>query len=112
MFENLFFLIFGGILLFMVVFVFRAIWNTVAEKRYNDSQPILTERARISAKRSELHGGGNSSVSTDYYATFEFDKDKSRLELEIDSDDFGLIAEDDTGNLTFQGRRFIKFERM
>jgi hypothetical protein len=111
-FFNLFLVVFAVIFVSVVALVIKAIYNTVAEKRYNDSQPILTKAAKISAKRTEVTGGrGNHSASTFYYATFEFADNKERIELEIDPEDYGLLAEGDSGNLTFQGRRYHKFQR-
>ena len=111
-FFILFFIIFAVIAVFVVVIVLKGIYNTIAEKRYNDSQPIQTKDAKISAKRTEVTGGGeNQRVRTYYFATFEFAYTKERLELEIDSKDYGLPAENDSDRRTFQGRRFHKFER-
>lgn len=91
--------------------ILKGIYHSVAEKRYNDSQPVQTKDAKISGKRTELSGGGKHRVSTSYFATFEFAENQRRLELEIDSEDFGLMAEGDSGKLTFQGRRYLQFER-
>lgn len=111
-FITLFFIVFAGIFLFAFYTIVRSIGNSIAEKRYNDSQPVLTKDVKISGKRSEVSGGrGDSSVRTSYYATFEFVEDKKRLELEIEDEDYGLTAEGDSGKLTYQGRRFINFER-
>lgn len=105
------------ILIFVVVFILvfgmiaKGVFNSIAEKRYNDSQPVLTKDVKISGKRSEVSGSKNTSVRTSYYATFEFVEDKNRLELEVEDEDYGLMAEGDSGKLTFQGRRYHKFER-
>jgi hypothetical protein len=49
-------------------------------------------------------------ASTSYYATFEFDTG-DRQELHIPRQDFGMLSEGDAGMLTFQGTRFLSFER-
>ena len=110
--EALIFIIFAGIFIFAFVMVFKGIFNSIAEKKYNDSQPILTKDVKVTGKRTEVSGGrGNSSASTSYYATFEFVEDKKRLELEIEDEVYGLMAEGDSGKLKYQGRRFLNFER-
>lgn len=110
-FANLIYLIVICIFAYVFIMILKLFYNSVAEKRYNDNQPILTKDTKISAKRTEISGGGKHSVSTFYYSTFEFVEDKARIELEIDEDDYGLLAEGDLGRLTFQGRRYLKFER-
>lgn len=112
-FLILFFIIFGGAILFAIYSIFNSVSSSIAEKRYNDSQPVLTKEVKVSGKRSEVSGGrGKHPVSTSYYATFEFAEDKKRLELEVEDEDYGLMAEGDSGKLTFQGRRYLKFERI
>ena len=48
---------------------------------------------------------------TIYYVTFQV-QSGDRLELEVGSDEFGYLIEGDYGNLSFQGTRFLGFERM
>jgi hypothetical protein len=111
-FLMLFFIVFFGIFGLGIFVVIKSIYGSVKEKQYNDSQPILTKDVKISGKRSSVSGGsGESSVSTSYYATFEFLENKERLEFSIPSKDYGLIAEDDLGKLTYQGRRYHQFQR-
>jgi hypothetical protein len=112
-FITLFFLVFAGILIFIIVIVGKSVYGSIAEKQYNDSQPILTKDAKITSKRTQVSGGsGDSAVSTAYFATFEFADKKERLELQIPSKDYGLLAEDDAGKLKFQGRRYLEFQRI
>lgn len=67
--------------------------------------------ARLVGKRTHTWGGhGNMSAHTSYYATFETE-DGKRLEFSASSKFFGTHVEGDTGILTHQGTRFIKFER-
>lgn len=77
----------------------------------NNASPLLTRPASVIAKRTEVRGGsGNTSASTDYYVTFQFE-DSSREEFEIKGTQFGLMAEGDQGELEFQGTRFLDFRR-
>jgi len=112
-FVVLFILIIAGIFIFVIYGIGKGIFNTIAENRYNDSQPVLTKDVKVTGKRIEVSGGsGNNSARTDYYASFEFIENKERIELEVDDEDYGLMAEDDLGKLTFQGRRYHKFQRI
>lgn len=77
----------------------------------NNASPLLTRQALIVAKRTKVWGGsGDTSASTNYYVTFQFE-DNSREEFQIRDNQFGLMAEDDQGVLESQGTRFIDFRR-
>ncbi|MBQ7005573.1 MAG: DUF2500 domain-containing protein [Clostridia bacterium] len=109
MFTVTFIIVIG---VFAVTFI-RGImqWNK------NNHSPRLTVDARVVAKRTNVshhhHGGvhgGHSGSSTTYYVTFEFESG-DRLELKLQGYDYGMIVEGDNGKLTFQGTRFLSFER-
>jgi hypothetical protein len=86
----------------------------VAEWADNNSQPVLSEPARVVAKRTETQGGvapnTGGQVSTWYYATFEL-PGGDRREFSIRGNEYGMLAEGDEGTLTFQGTRYHRFER-
>ena len=52
----------------------------------------------------------HTSRSTSYYVTFEVESG-DRLELRISGSEYGLLAEGDFGMLTFQGTRYLSFDR-
>ena len=54
--------------------------------------------------------GVNSSTYTRYFATFEMDNGK-RVELSVKDSEYGMLAENDRGCLSFQGTRYLGFER-
>lgn len=101
------------------IIVFRAIQGVMQWKANNES-PILNVPARICAKRASTHtshhAGGTDGMhahhttSTNYYATFEFENG-DRKEFRIKSREYGLLVEGDSGMLTFQGTRYLGFER-
>ena len=92
------------------LFAFLIIRGIVTWSKNNNS-PKISANARIVAKRAHVFGGmNNTSASTSYYATFEFDTG-DRLELQIYNNEFGLLAEGDKGVLIFQGTRFLSFQR-
>ena len=76
-------------------------------RRENDRAPRLTADASVVAKRTHVWGDHSH---TDYYVTFQFESG-DRLELEVPHDRFGYLAEGDMGRLTFQGTRFLEFNR-
>ena len=97
--------------LVLAVFVF-VFWQIFRRQRSNSKAPRLTVGARIVAKRQEMRrGSGDSMGHTWYYATFEV-QSGDRFELEMEGAEFSLLAEGDAGTLTFQGTRFLGFERI
>ncbi|MBU5455883.1 DUF2500 domain-containing protein [Caproiciproducens sp. MSJ-32] len=102
----LFFILFFGIFIFTIV-------RNIKEWRFNNKQPIIPVETLVVSKRSSSHyhhHEHNTTSSTDYYVTFEFSNGE-RLELALPAREYGLIAEGDRGILSFQGTRFISFER-
>ena len=112
MFEMLFglpFVLLGVI--FVLVFV-----KIISQWHKNNQSPRLTVPAVVVAKRGHTthhHDAGNihhSHSSTTYYVTFQFESG-DRLELHVPHSQFGYLVEGDRGELTFQGTRFLGFER-
>ena len=109
MFPLMFLLVFGMIAFTIIQEIRR--WNK------NNKSPRLTVEAKIVEKRTDYRrtrSGTNNMHShsrTDYYVTFEVESG-DRMELEIQSNQFGYLVEGDRGKLTFQGTRFLDFERM
>ena len=101
-------------ILFPLVFLFvlGMILFTVVGK--NNASPRLTVPATVVAKRTNVsrHHTDNtmSHTFTTYYATFQVESG-DRMELEVDGSDYGMLVEGDTGKLSFQGTRYLGFER-
>lgn len=102
-----------------VAVVIRGIgtWNK------NNHSPRLTVDASVAAKRTDVThhshaNGGNvtgaqgysTTSSTWYYVTFEVESG-DRMEFSVSGKEYGLLAEGDTGKLTFQGTRYLSFVR-
>ncbi|MEO7783038.1 MAG: DUF2500 domain-containing protein [Terracoccus sp.] len=106
------FLVFGGIIVAIVVLVFATvIIKGVARWSSNNASPVVTTAARVVARRSDGSGGvGERRAQTSYYATFEVPSGE-RTELAVPAREFGLIADGDAGQLTYQGTRFKGFDR-
>jgi len=86
-------------------------WNN------NNKQPQLTVGSSIVSKRNEVKQHQNhqndqisSYTRTCYYITFEVDSG-DRIEFVVNGEEYGLCAEGDTGQLTFQGTRYMGFQR-
>lgn len=102
------------VLIFVIVisvFIF-IIGKSISQGIKNNNSPRLTVAAQVSSKRTEVSGGsGDSSSSTWYYATFEVESG-DRMELAVNGREYGQLAEGDIGSLTFQGTRYIEFQRI
>ena len=94
------FLVVLGMILFTVVGNLRT-WSK------NNASPRLTVPATVVAKRTD---NTMSHTFTIYYATFQVESG-DRMELEVDGSDYGMLVEGDTGKLSFQGTRYLGFER-
>lgn len=107
-FPIMFFLTFAlviGMFLFMLI-------KGIGQWNRNNHSPRLTVPATVVGRRQHRsHSSGEHHHShTSYYITFQVDSG-DRMELHIPSTEFGYIVEGDQGSLTFQGTRFISFER-
>lgn len=113
-FMLMFCMIFG---MFLLTFI-RGIsqWNK------NNQSPRLSVPAVVKTKRTNVshhhhhHGtgagahGGHTTTSTSYYVTFEVESG-DRMELAVTGSQYGLLVEGDKGRLSFQGTRYLGFER-
>ena len=114
MFGMLFSLVFVLVIGMFIVIAVKSIsqWNK------NNHSPRLTVPATVVAKRTNVshhhnnHGTGmhHSSTSTSYYVTFQVESG-DRMELPVAGPEYGLLIEGDSGNLTFQGTRYLGFSR-
>ena len=118
-FGIMFTLVFLIVIASFIVVAVRGIgqWNK------NNHSPRLTVDVRVVAKRMDVthhhhtnagdatgaHGYSSTS-STSYYATFEVESG-DRMELSVNGSEYGLLAEGDRGRLSFQGTRYLGFER-
>lgn len=106
----LFFIIIFGLILFNI-------FKGIKEWSYNNKQPVLSVAAKIVAKRNHTSrststhdGHHHHHTTTRYYVTFEVESG-DRMEMQVSTKEYGLLAEGDSGKLTFQGSRYHNFER-
>ena len=114
MFQIMFFIVFGLILCTVIVTLIKGLkeWNN------NNHSPRLTVPATVVAKRTDVthhrHRGANDHhhyhTSTTYFVTFEVEGG-DRMELRLEGYEYGLLVEGDEGKLSFQGTRYLGFER-
>ena len=83
----------------------------VGEWNKNNQSPKLTVPVTVVAKRSDVHRGIETMHTfTSYYVTFQVESG-DRMEFEISDTEYGMLAEGDSGELTFQGTRYLNFQR-
>jgi archaellum component FlaF (FlaF/FlaG flagellin family) len=107
-----------GFIFVIGTIIFRSIQGAKQWNRNNNS-PVLTVDATVVTKRADVSyyhndaGTDNmhhSSSSTTYFVTFEV-ASGDRMEFQTKDTEYGLLVEHDTGKLTFQGTRYLGFER-
>ncbi len=111
----MFMFVFGLVIAIFVVVIVKSLgqWSR------NNNSPRLTVPALVITKRTNVshhhqHTGDmaamHSTSSTSYYVTFQVESG-DRMELHVSGPEYGLLAEGDRGMLTFQGTRYLSFER-
>ena len=119
LFTIMFVLVFAIVAVSFIVISVRGVseWNS------NNHSPKLGVEATCIAKRTNIshhdepvagdisgaHGYTHSSNTT-YYASFEVESG-DRMEFHITGLQYGKLREGDTGTLSFQGTRFLSFDR-
>ena len=107
-----------GIMFYIVFFFVISVFVVGAVKgisqwHKNNNSPRLTVTATVVAKRTNVthhHHEHHVHHSTSYYATFQVESG-DRMELHLSGSEYGLLAEGDVGKLSFQGTRYLGFER-
>lgn len=113
------------VIIFVIIigmFVFTAV-KGVGTRNKNNNSPRLTVSAVVVAKRMDVshHRHANAgditgahghhvSTSSWYYVTFQVESG-DRMEFSVSGAEYGLLAEGDSGRLSFQGTRYLSFER-
>ena len=105
-------------IMFAVIFIVMLV-RIIGQWNKNNHSPRLTVDATVVAKRADVsrhhHNGVNDHHhyhnSTSYYVTFQVESG-DRMELHMAGHEYGLLIEGDKGKLTFQGTRFLNFQRV
>jgi len=98
----IFVLVFGIIIVAMV--------RGIGEWNKNNHSPKLSVPAKVVSRRTAVsrhhHHQGNgmhhTHTATSYYATFQVESG-DRIEFLVSGTEYGMLAEGDSGELTFQG---------
>ena len=109
------FFILAAVLVVFTIIRGLAGWNK------NNQSPRLTVDAKVLSKRENTtHYQDNANyevtqavtmrTNTTYYVTFEVESG-DRMEMNVRGSEYGMLAEGDVGKLTFQGTRYLNFER-
>ena len=122
-FDMLFSILFPILFLVVLGMILCAIIGNISTWNKNNHSPRLTVPATVVAKRTDVsHSssanagdvsgahGYDTSTFTSYYVTFQVESG-DRMELEVDGSDYGMLVEGDIGKLSFQGTRYLGFER-
>ena len=122
-FDLLFSILFPILFLVVLGMILYTIIGNVSTWNKNNHSPRLTVPATVVAKRTDVsHSssanagdvsgahGYDTSTFTSYYVTFQVESG-DRMELEVDGSDYGMLVEGDIGKLSFQGTRYLGFER-
>lgn len=118
-FELIFMLVF-----FLVIGVFIITFlKGIGEWNKNNHSPRLTVDASVVSKRTNISShhhanagdasgahGFHSTTSTSYYVTFQV-ASGDRVEFHVSGNEYGMLIEGDYGKLSFQGSRYLGFER-
>lgn len=108
MFVMFYLVFFFVIAMFIFVFV-----KIISEWVKNNNSPRLSVEAKIVDKRMATHhhnSNGHHHHTHSYHITFEV-QSGDRMELRVPRDEFGLLVEGDRGMLSFQGTRYLGFDR-
>ena len=106
-------------LLLFILFIAFFVWAIVSNVRRwhkDNNSPRLTVEAQVVTKRidvthhHDMDSAAMSHTSTWHYVTFQVESG-DRMELSVTGQDYGMLVEGDRGRLTFQGTRYLGFER-
>ena len=101
------------VILFFIVF-FAALGKNIAQWFKNESSPRLTVPAKIvdmQRKTHHHHTHGHHHHTHNYHVTFEVESG-DRMELKVSRDEYGMLMVGESGKVSFQGTRYLGFERL
>ncbi|UZJ78539.1 DUF2500 domain-containing protein [Fictibacillus sp. KU28468] len=103
--------IFIGIIAIIVIStIVISIVKGAAQWSHNNNSPVSNKKSKVITKRTDIQGGGETRAYNHYYVTFQLEEGE-RIELKVKGDEYGMLVEGDTGELSFQGTRYLGFDR-
>ncbi len=123
LFAGLFGLVFKLAAIIIVAVFIIILVKGIKVYKSNNKAPRLTVDAYVSGKRADVSStrhfnagdisGAHGSYTTDnttYHVTFQVESG-DRLEFTVSGSEYGSLMQGDQGRLTFQGTRYLGFER-
>lgn len=101
-----------GILFFILFFAVLA--KNIAQWFKNENSPKLTVPAKIVDMRRKTHhhhSSGHHHHTHSYHITFEVESG-DRMELKVTRWEYDSLTVGDSGKVSFQGTRYLGFERL
>ena len=117
-FDDVFSILFFVAFLFVFsMFVLTGL-KTITEWNKNNNSPKLTVYATVIKKRTQVsnsdyldHNGMiHTTSSISYYVTFQVERE-DQIEMRLSRKEYIMLVEGDYVKLTFQGTRYISFEK-
>lgn len=109
--------------LIIVAVIVVAVVKGVAQWNQNNNSPRLTVDAIVVSKTEEIHQqqhanagditgahGYHTTTSIMHYVTFQVESG-DRMDFSVDSTTYEMLLEGDAGRLSFQGSRYLGFEK-
>lgn len=117
-FDDVFSILFFVAFLFVFSMFVLTVLKTITEWNKNNNSPKLTVYATVIKKRTQVsnsdyldHNGMiHTTSSISYYVTFQVERG-DEMEMRLSRNEYIMLAEGDYGKLTFQGTRYISFEK-
>ncbi len=122
-FDTMFPIFFSTVFIIIVgMFIFMAVSGITTWTKNNNSPRLIVDAIVVAKRENVSHhhhnNGGDISgahgsymtVDTTYYVTFEVESG-DRIEFSVNGSEYGQLAEGDQGKLSFQGSRYLGFER-
>jgi len=103
---------------FFVTFIFAMI-TMIRQWVHNNNSPRLTVEALVVSRRTcttqqpmagDPTGAHGFQTATDCIVTFQVESG-DRMEFSVSGKEYRMLAEGDRGRLSFQGTRYLGFER-
>ena len=117
-FDDIFSILFFIAFLFVFSMFVLAGLKAITEWNKNNNSPKLTVDATVIKKRNQVsnsdyldHNGIiHTTSSITYYVTFQVERG-DQIKMRLSRNEYIMLAEGDYGKLTFQGTRYISFEK-
>ncbi len=101
------------VVLFFILF-FAAVFKNIRQWFKNENSPRLTVPAKIvdmQRKTHHHHSSGHHHHSHTYHVTFEVESG-DRMVLKVSRSEYGMLRIGESGKVSFQGTRYLGFERI